>query len=606
MGARHLVMRTSWPLPAADDVSAGGWGPTRVDASRSTSRAPGRCVRRGGKLRGGVSGRRWWIAFGALLVAAVGFFAAAGMSAWWARHQRAAPWRALRVEHEGLEGATMRTRVVFEDPKLSVQDVELTASPEGDPEMALVALRDGSQLTVRFGTDGRPSVVEEAGGTRAELGYRGNNVDITFLGAKGKLAERVVRAPVELRSALRLVLASASISDRLAGLLVGVARADEEETVGVQRDVPLSLHIRAPDGGADGTARIEASCAPFTCVALTPEAKMPGKTSLRIGVSGSVPRSEIPAPKRADLTDFRRAAEKERRTARKTLPHVEAAVAALGVTAIACAREKLDRPICVRELATGERAAGVIDAIEGHDLGRDARLVDVRAEALYREERASAKLAKTVKIEVCASRQGFSRACTTIDGNPFGKTPMASQARAVELRRGIGGTLVGAFEMVQSDGSDCNFSPSPRTSGVLRMTFDNRQGLVTATLEADESGTRPDLRCSMGMANMRWSQRYSATLTQTFPREQLLSGGKLPLRLSGTMSGTSSYSFSNCRTSGGASANCPGGKRDSYGYPMELVGELDLSTQRGSGRLVVTRAPLATSGSWRLPASKAP
>src|SRR5690606_37771150 len=133
-----------------------------------------------------------------------------------------------------------------------------------------------------------------------------------------------------------------------------------------------------------------------------------------------------------------------------------------------------------------------------------------------------------------------------------------------------------------------------------------RQALVTAVLEADESGTRPNLRCSMGMANMRWSQRSSATRTQSFPREQLLSGRKLPLRLTGTMTGTGSYSISNCRSSGGVSANCPGGKRDAYAYPMELIGELDLSTQRGTGRLVVSRAPLSTTGSWRLPASEAP
>src|SRR5690606_23970492 len=136
--------------------------------------------------------RRWRIAVGALLVATVGFFASAGLSSWWARDQRAEPWRAMRVEHEGTEGTTMRTRVVFENPKLALQDVELTASPEGKPEIALVALRDGSQLTVRFGDDERPSAIEGGDGTRAELGYEGNRVEVRFLNDDGELAERVV------------------------------------------------------------------------------------------------------------------------------------------------------------------------------------------------------------------------------------------------------------------------------------------------------------------------------------------------------------------------------------------------------------------------------
>jgi hypothetical protein len=105
---------------------------------------------------------------------------------------------------------------------------------------------------------------------------------------------------------------------------------------------------------------------------------------------------------------------------------------------------------------------------------------------------------------------------------------------------------------------------------------------------------------------MSWSQTYTASATQSFTPEQLQSGGKLPLRLLGTMNGSGTYSFSNCRTSGGASANCPPGRSEGYSYPIEIVGELDLGTRIGSGRIVVLSAPLQTSGTWRIPAGDKP
>jgi hypothetical protein len=121
---------------------------------------------------------------------------------------------------------------------------------------------------------------------------------------------------------------------------------------------------------------------------------------------------------------------------------------------------------------------------------------------------------------------------------------------------------------------------------------------VTASFRADDHGTRPDMRCSLGAANMSWSQTYSVTATQSFTPAQLQAGGKLAVRLTGTMTGSGTFSFSNCRTPGGSSAACPGGKSEPYGYPVELVGEIDLDSGKGGGNIVVRNAPLSTSGTW--------
>src|SRR5690606_15473677 len=149
-----------------------------------------------------------------------------------------------------------------------------------------------------------------------------------------------------------------------------------------------------------GPARIEASCPPFTCLPRTPEVAMPGTSDVRIAVATSLPREAIGDPRRSDIAGYRDEARAERRMARRILPHVEAAVAAVGVTALACTRAKLTRALCVREIATGEKAAGVIDAIAAYDVEQDARAVDARAEALYLQARAREKVATSVRIEV--------------------------------------------------------------------------------------------------------------------------------------------------------------------------------------------------------------
>ena len=151
--------------------------------------------------------------------------------------------------------------------------------------------------------------------------------------------------------------------------------------------------------------------------------------------------------------------------------------------------------------------------------------------------------------------------------------------------------------MTQSDGADCKFSSGPKTDGKIELRYDIKNAAVSANLSASGRGTRPGLRCSLGTADMRWTQSYNGDGQQSVSADKLQAGGKLPIRLVGTMRGTSSLGWSNCKSRGGAPANCPGGRTDNYNYPMEISGEIDLDSGKGSGRISV-RAPLSTSGSW--------
>jgi hypothetical protein len=103
---------------------------------------------------------------------------------------------------------------------------------------------------------------------------------------------------------------------------------------------------------------------------------------------------------------------------------------------------------------------------------------------------------------------------------------------------------------------------------------------------------------------MRWSQAFDASVSQTFSPQVLEKGGKLAIRLSGTMKGTGSESWSNCRSAQGST--CPPARSGSYSYPIEVIGNLDLDAQTGNGTLVVSKVPLATGGTWRAPAEATP
>lgn len=558
--------------------------------------------------------------FVGLLMVLVGFVAGAAGSAWRTRDVRAEPWRKMRVEHEGTEGATTRTRVIFENPKLALQAVEVIRSPAGKPELAHVALRDGQELTIQYGEDSRPWSMESADGSRALLNYKDDKAWVAFFTPKAeKVGSKLVAVPVELRSALRLSRADEREPSALPDLWAAItsafvgqawAQEPEDEPIQVKREVEVSLDVRVPGAkaGDPGNVEVEASCPPFACVPLTPEVPMPGQSTVRVAVAGSAERSKLSKPTGgAALDRFRKVARDERSVAGRVLPDASAVVAAVGVVATACKSLKLAWPICVPAMAKSTTASGpAVVAVSTHDIKTGGLVIDERAEQLYYQDQARATLDREASIQVCVSRSGFARACTKLAGRPFGAQPMARAQRSVELRRGIGGTLEGSFVMTQSDGADCKFSPSPRTSGALRLTFDNQRKTATGTLKANQRGTRANMSCSLGTANMSWSQNYGVTVTQSFTAEQLESGGKLALRMTGTMTGTGGYSFSNCRSSGGASANCPGGKSDSYTYQVELTGELNLDTQTGGGRILVRNAPMATNGTWRTPARVEP
>lgn len=550
----------------------------------------------------------------------MGFALGAAGSAWQRRERYAAPWRKLRVEHQGVDGATTRTRVVFENPKLPLQAVEVVKSPEGAAELARVVLRDGQELTIRYGDDGAPTLLEGSDGARALLSYHDTRARVAFVAPNGKeVAAQVVRIPVELRSALGRARTGGrggrvlgALADDAMGWIIGEAwaREDGDDAVTVQRDVVLALDIREPAAKdvRRASAQLDASCPPFTCLPAKADVAMPGVSMVRIAVSTSTTRGALDKPaNKGAVEPFKRDARQERLAAERVLPDVTAVVSVVGITALACRYVQLTWPICVTELGTsGSVAGGAVSSISRHDVDTEGRVVDERALALYYEEQAARAMDREIRIQVCVSRDGYARACTQVDGRPFAAQPMAQAQRSVELRRGIGGTLLGSFVLTQSDGGDCRFSPSPKTSGELRLSFDDQRSTVTAAMKANERGTRPDLTCSLGTANMGWSQTYNLTATQSFTQQQLRSGGKLPLRLTGSMSGAGSYSFSNCRGSGGASANCPAGKSDSYTYPVELVGDIDLDDKTGGGRIIVKNAPLNTTGTWRVPAQRTP
>jgi hypothetical protein len=347
------------------------------------------------------------------------------------------------------------------------------------------------------------------------------------------------------------------------------------------------------------------SCAPLACTPLTPEITMPGKRNVRIGVSAATNKSALAAPAgKPALEAFEKLAAKEAATANEALSHVATAIATVALTADACAALSLAIPLCVPALTRGSTSGAALNGIRSHEVPTSGRPLEPRAMELHYQEQARAKLDKPARIEICVVRDGYTRACTTIDGRPLAATPMAEVHKSMSLRRGISGTLSGSFVMTQSDGADCKFSPSPRTSGALTLSFDDKTGVVSGTLSASERGARNGLRCSLGSGDMRWTQSYSARMSQTFDKQRLQAGGALTLRLVGTMTGSGQSTQSNCRSSGGASVGCPAGRNESYNYPIELNGSIDLDTQIGTGRLQISNAPLSTSGTWRVPGEK--
>ncbi|HTJ81117.1 MAG TPA: hypothetical protein VL400_05315 [Polyangiaceae bacterium] len=544
----------------------------------------------------------------ALVLNALGFFGGAFGSAYWWREHRAEPWRKLVVEHEGVKGAPTLTRVVFKNPDLALQAIELTRARDGKPTAARVSLKDGTEIGARYRDDVRPTALEGSDGAKATLEYTSNGAKVTLFGPDGaELGAKSVHVPASLRSALELAQRERETGPlRLASLFEGEARADEaaaqDDTVTVRRDVDVTLGAKLTGGKvAPGPARLEASCAPLTCIVEPAEIPTPSDTTVHVTVTGTGSKKAIGAsPSGDELAPFDAVAKSERKEAQRALPEIGTVVAAVGMTSLACRALGVETSVCVPGLGkTGTQAGAAIVSLGSYEVPTSGAVVDERAVALYYEDRARAALDAAVHVELCASRDGYARTCAAVDGRPFAETAMAPVQRELTLARRVGATLPGTFVVTQSDGSDCKFSPSPRTAGKMTISVDSERGTVTASMQADEHGTRPDLGCSLGTANMSWSQTYSVSATKTFTKDELTASGKLPIRLSGTMSGTGSYSFSNCR-SGGASAACPGGKREPYTYPVDVVGDIDIEAGTGSGTIIVKNAPLSTSGTWTL------
>ena len=107
--------------------------------------------------------------------------------------------------------------------------------------------------------------------------------------------------------------------------------------------------------------------------------------------------------------------------------------------------------------------------------------VSERPEALYYQAQARAALDQIVRIEVCASHAGYSRGCTSLTGRPFGAKPMAAGHGAVELHRGLGGTLV-LGDVAVSAKASLGAAPHPYRGGMMEVS------ITTAGLEVGADG----------------------------------------------------------------------------------------------------------------------
>ncbi|MCA9622036.1 MAG: hypothetical protein KC731_23595, partial [Myxococcales bacterium] len=227
--------------------------------------------------------RTTWTAIGAVTLALLGFVGGAVGSSWWSLDAAAKRWRKIRVEHQGVDGMTTRTKVIFDDAKVAVVGVELIRDPEGRAERAHVDVRGGAPVSLTMDERGVPIEVEGQDGSRALLTYSGTKVRATFSDTKGKaLGDEVMSIPAPLRSPMKLAWSLPELE------LVGVAHAQasdaaEDRSITVSRDVALDLDVTMPaTGTTPGEADVEVSCAPLTCIPLTPSIAVPGRRRVRI------------------------------------------------------------------------------------------------------------------------------------------------------------------------------------------------------------------------------------------------------------------------------------------------------------------------------------
>ncbi len=559
---------------------------------------------------------------GAALFAVVGFTATAFGSAWLTYQNFAAPWRKLHVEHQGVRGKPSHTRIVVENPKVAVQAVDLASTSDGASSLARITLKNGDELTMTFDGNGRPASITGPDGSVARLAYAGGQTRVTFYSDDGSevgskritvpalIAADAIAIEASPAAAPPLVRrASDAVARALDALTIDEAHADEadDEEITVTREIPLSLDVRVggPDDKRAGTAQISASCAPLACVATHRDIAVPGANDVVIVATGKVKKKTLAAPSDDDVARFHAEADAERKAAAKDLPKIARVIGGLATTSMAWRSLSLTGPVCVKAFGDPYVPGGAVTSLLEYAVPSSASAVDARAKDLAVEDQARAAFDKDMRIEACVNRDGFARTCVTVPGRPFGESSMDAVSRAIDLAPAVGGTLSGSFVITQLDGSDCTFSPSPVSQGPFKLTFDDKASTASASFGADAHGTRPNLTCSLGTANMSWSQNYNVSAVETFTKEQLDAGGDLPLELKGSMTGSGGYSFSNCR-SGGSSVSCPGGKNDGYSYPVEIRGSINLTTHTGTGEIIVHDAPLSTHGTWRVPAEAKP
>lgn len=567
-------------------------------------------------------------AFGLLASAAIGFAAAAAGSAHYRRLQAAKLWQDLRVEHRGQAGEATQTRIRMLNQKLFLESLEVLRSEKGEPVSGTAVLRGGQELAIRFDAR-RPHDIYAKDGSHARLDYKGRYIWVTLTGNQDQsLGQQAVKVPIELRKALRVAQLPepgatqkfAAWSDdlqrgrgpipgldtvgRLLGSIIPSAQAQQAKrdnaTLTIERDVLVNLSVRGAK--SDATSTISAACKPFNCSPGQPKLTTPGNAQVRIAVTTQVARNKLKGANGTEgLEAHTKQAARERSQANRAMAGAASLVAGLAVTAQACRKLGQNVGVCVASLDKAKSEAATY-GLSHFRLQTKGRVLQERAMVLRNEHLARRIIDKNVRLEVCVSRRGFARSCARQIIRPFAERAQAPVDQTIVLKRGLAGTVSGTFELVQRDGADCKFSPSPRTSGQLSLRFDQKTGMMTAKLNASERGKRTALDCSLGTGDMHWTQAYTAKLSQRFSDAQLrTAGSRLPLRLKGTMRGSGNFRWQNCKSKSGTNAACPGGKTAPYTYRMELVGYLDTSTQRGSGQLRVSGSPLKTSGRWGVP-----
>ena len=152
-------------------------------------------------------------------------------------------------------------------------------------------------------------------------------------------------------------------------------------------------------------------------------------------------------------------------------------------------------------------------------------------------------------------------------------------------------TYSGTMELTQSDGSGCNFSASPFTSGEITLHVDFETNSASGSFDGAGSGRRQALRCGSVTGDMIWQQSYSASFNGEFDAQSGM------LTLSGTLSGEGSERWETCEDEG-EPTSCPAVQSGSYTFPFTLRGSLDGVAGSGDGSITVNNIGLVTRGIW--------